>query len=98
MIKAWVKAIWHNMRCNTEESSSYFSILGLVLIISYIGFYFFNITVSSPTGYENFTLRLVISACGLALMLNQYWPKLLLFMYIKQLRTSVIRLLKKNEV
>ena len=68
--------IWASMHNNYRESEPYFNILGYFLIISYMGFYFFNKLVT-PTGYENFFIRLVIRFCGLLLILQKQWPSFL---------------------
>ncbi len=59
---------------NTEEAKPYFTILGWILIISYIGFYYFNALIAAPGGYENIFLRIVVSACGLLLIFYKYLP------------------------
>ena len=63
------------MAYNTREAEPYFGILGWVLIISHLGFYFFHLIVATPGGYENITLRIIASACGAFLVLYKYIPK-----------------------
>ncbi|MEK6734650.1 MAG: ATP-binding protein [Pseudomonadota bacterium] len=74
-IDALKNKIWQTMLKNTKEGEVHFATLGYFLIIAYLVFYFFNRLVSNPQGYENLTLRLIVSFCGLLLILYRYWPK-----------------------
>jgi two-component system sensor histidine kinase ChiS len=69
------RAIYQNMLHNTEEAEPYFKILGLVLVISFSGFYIFNNKIIT-NGYENFILRLTIILFGLCLIFYKYWPSI----------------------
>lgn len=69
--------LWLTMSHNKEDAEPYFPILGWVLIISYLGFYFFNSLIAAPGGYENLYLRLLVSFFGLMLILYNYLPSLL---------------------
>jgi hypothetical protein len=73
----FAEVILCNFQQNTEEAVPYFKSLGLILIIAFIGFYFFNIFVD-PTVSENFYLRLLIGSFGVLLMSYRHWPKFLL--------------------
>ncbi|AIL65619.1 hypothetical protein NOVO_06335 [Rickettsiales bacterium Ac37b] len=67
--------IWRNMIYNTEEAKPYFTILGWVLILAFTGFYFFNLKIAAPSGYENLPLRLIIALFGILLIVYKDWPK-----------------------
>ncbi len=63
------------MRFNVEEAQQYYFAYGLVLLFSYVGFYFFN--VQNISGYESFWLRLTVSVLGIVFLVRKYWPKFL---------------------
>lgn len=65
------------MLYNSEEAKPYFSTLGWILIISYLGFYFFNTLFAAPGGYENIFLRILISFFGFILILYKFLPKII---------------------
>lgn len=69
--------VWKNITYNTKEAEPYFDILGWVLVISYLGFYFFNVLFAAPNGYENIVFRILISAFGFILILYKSLPKLI---------------------
>lgn len=77
----FIKKIKYNVRQNilhnTEAAKPYFTVLGLILIISYFGFYFFNSQIAEPDGYENIFLRTIICICGCILIAYRY-----MFQYI----------------
>ncbi|MGB4191749.1 MAG: ATP-binding protein [Rickettsiales bacterium] len=64
------------MAYNTKEAEPYFDILGWVLVISYLGFYFFNVLFAAPNGYENIVLRILISSFGFIFILYKSLPRL----------------------
>jgi two-component system, sensor histidine kinase ChiS len=74
LINSIKSAIKKRMLSNTLESESYFMTLGVFLIVAYIGFYFLNKMISIPNGYENLTLRLIISSFGVMFIFYKYWP------------------------
>jgi len=59
---------------NTNESEPYLFRLGVILIIAYFGFYFFNFTYANPEGYENLGLRIAISSLGLICIFHNKLP------------------------
>ncbi|MBP9791904.1 MAG: hybrid sensor histidine kinase/response regulator [Rickettsiales bacterium] len=63
---------------NVSEARPYYTIFGSILIIAYVGFYFFNIAFVAPTGYENFPLRLAVGVFGFLFIIRDYWPKILI--------------------
>lgn len=63
---------------NASEARPYYTIFGSILIIAYVGFYFFNIAFVAPTGYENFPLRLAVGVFGFLFIIRNSWPKILI--------------------
>jgi hypothetical protein len=74
-ITNWFTKIWNGMLEDAKESEDFFVVFGYATIVCYLGFYIFNVIIASPTGYENLTLRLTITALGLGLILKDYWPE-----------------------
>jgi len=71
-LKKLQQAAWKDMVQNTNEAKPYFFALGIVLIVAYMGFYFFNTHVATPNSEESLLLRLSISSLGLVLIGYKY--------------------------
>lgn len=65
----------HQMKEDAKDAEGFFNAFGCLLIIGYLGFYIFNLLIATPTGYENFILRIIISSLGLGLILKDFWPE-----------------------
>ncbi len=74
-ITNWFSKLWESMLKDAKESESFFVIFGYATIVCYLGFYIFNVIIAHPTGYENLTLRVIVTTLGLGLILKDFWPK-----------------------
>jgi signal transduction histidine kinase/CheY-like chemotaxis protein len=74
---AFISKIWENMSKSTKESEILFVPFGYLLIIGYLGFYYFNLLIAEPTGYENFSMRIVVVVLGVGLVLKNFWTELI---------------------
>ena len=71
------KSIYHEFLSSYEESKIFVTPFGFLLIVGYLGFYYFNLLFAEPQGYENLKLRIIISILGLGLIFKKYLtPKL----------------------
>lgn len=67
------REIWDIMSKSTKESEVFFVPFGYLLVIGYLGFYYFNLFVAEPTGYENLTMRFIVAILGIGLIFKKYW-------------------------
>jgi signal transduction histidine kinase/FixJ family two-component response regulator len=77
MIKKLFKRLYDEMMQVAKEAEPYFCNYGIVIIIAYLGFYFFNclfIDNGNSELYENLRLRLSIAGLGVLLALKRWWP------------------------
>jgi signal transduction histidine kinase/CheY-like chemotaxis protein len=87
------KKLWQYINDDVAEVENTFVIYGYLLLIGYLGFYFFNLLIATPVGYENLPIRITIALLGLGLILKNYWPnKAKLFMPLYWYATLVYSL------
>ena len=65
--------MWDTMSKSTKESEVFFVPFGYLLVIGYLGFYYFNLFVAAPQGYESLTMRFMVAILGIGLILKKYW-------------------------
>jgi len=71
-----ISAVWQYMNKSTKENEIFFVPFGFLLVIGYLGFYYFNLLIAIPQGYESFIMRLLVSLLGLGLIFKQFTEKL----------------------
>jgi signal transduction histidine kinase len=76
-----IQAVWSSMLNNTENARPYLSILGVILLVAFLAFYFLNLLFFIPEANENFFLRILITACGFFLIYRQYCPRFMLAIF-----------------
>lgn len=69
--------IWNFMVKNTKESEIFFRPFGFLLLIGYLGFYYFNSLVAEPEGFESLTLRVIVAVFGIGLIFKKFTMSLL---------------------
>lgn len=67
--------VWDSMSKSTKESEVFFIPFGYLLVIGYLGFYYFNLFVAAPEGFESLTMRVFVSILGFGLILKNFWIK-----------------------
>ncbi len=63
------------MHKSTDESEVFFVPFGYLLVIGYLGFYYFNLLFAEPKGYENLNMRIIVAILGIGLILKKFWMK-----------------------
>ncbi|MEQ9116538.1 MAG: hybrid sensor histidine kinase/response regulator [Rickettsiales bacterium] len=63
--------IWEYMIKTTMESEVFFRPFGWLLVIGYLGFYYFNLLVADPQGYENLSMRIIVAILGVGLIFKR---------------------------
>jgi signal transduction histidine kinase len=71
-------SVYKKMTENTDEARPCFKLLGIIILVSYGLFYFFNLFLIEPNGTENIYLRIFICILGALLLFHQYWEKKIL--------------------
>ena len=69
------KKLNSNFRRNYNESEHNITIFGIIVIIGFLGFYFFNIYLNGSKKYENIYLRLIACVLSLFLIFKNFLPK-----------------------
>lgn len=62
------------MVVEANEAEAHYIAFGYLLVLGYLGFYFFNLLVATPRGYENLPIRVIVSFLGVSLILHKTWP------------------------
>jgi len=65
----------HRINGNYHDAKPYLFRLGLILIFAYTGFYVLNLLFLYPKGYENFTMRMLISLLGVLCLIQDKLPQ-----------------------
>ena len=74
-ISLYINRIWDRMVRSTNESEVFFIPFGYLLVIGYLGFYYFNLFFAEPSGYENIRMRIIVAIMGVSLITKNYWIK-----------------------
>lgn len=66
--------LWIYLEKTTREVEGYYVVFGYLLVVGYLGFYIFNLSIAGLASYESLFMRVVVASLGLGLIFYKKWP------------------------